>query len=76
MDTTWVEVDADKVTAGDPVSVTVTPAPATASYKVDLEGTQTVQMGETAPVTVTSYCLAVLVAVTVMFPLICSLLMV
>ena len=52
MDTTWVEVDADKVTAGDPVSVTVTPAPATASYKVDLEGTQTVQMGETAPVTV------------------------
>ena len=50
--TTMSEMDADAVTAGDPVKVTVTPAPATASYKVDLEGTQTVQMGETAPVTV------------------------
>ena len=50
--TTWRDKDADAVTTGDPVSVTVTPAPATASYKVDLEGTQTVQMGETAPVTV------------------------
>ena len=50
--TTWSDKDADAVTTGDPVSVTVTPAPATASYKVDLEGTQTVQMGETAPVIV------------------------
>ena len=50
--TTWNDKDADAVTTGDPVSVTVTPAPATASYKVDLEGTQTVQMGETAPVIV------------------------
>lgn len=50
--TTWSDKDADAVTTGDPVSVTVTPAPATASYKVDLEGTQTVQMGETASVIV------------------------
>ncbi len=42
----------DNVTVGDPVGVTVTPAPVAASYKVDLEGTQTVQLGETAPVTV------------------------
>lgn len=50
--TTWGDKDADAVTTGDPVSVTVTPAPVAASYKVDLEGTQTVQLGETAPVTV------------------------
>ncbi len=51
-DNTMNDVGADAVTTGDPVKVTVTPASVAASYKVDLEGPQTVQMGETAPVTV------------------------
>lgn len=50
MDSLFGEIDG--VTTGDPISITVTPEPVAASYKVDLEGTKTVQLGETAPVTV------------------------
>lgn len=50
-DNTMNDVGADAVTTGDPVKVTVTPAPA-AAYQVDLEAPQTVQVGETAPVKV------------------------